>query len=421
MTFRCGHCGAQYASSQTLRDGRVYQARCPSCGHLIRLKSPGGEARSPGSRESRPLVPEGAASAAVPGKASPSPSEKPLAAVPPRLAEPEPPATPSPSTPAPILEVAAPPAARSDGSFHDLFLDDSEPPNPPAARANAVPSPPEPVGPGVAARGGAEGGRRKVGMGLAVGGVALAVLFAAVGALALRRPAKEEAPVSRALLPRAEWATSETKRAGPSEEFLEELEAEERQAAEEGRPAPVRQRPRSAGSPAKRQPRQTEAAARALNVPVPPVPAPEPPAAPPSMTQPVAPPPQPVEVAPAPPPPQPEREAPAVARSSTAPAAAGTDARVDFAEGMSPPVFVSGPEPEYTARAIDRGVEGLMVVRCVVTAQGTVHGCQVLRSLPFMDQAVVEALERRRYKPAALRGRPVEVNYTFRIKLALPR
>ncbi len=398
MTFRCDRCGAQYASNQALRDGNVYQAKCPACGHFIRLRSPSGEGQPP--RERKPAAP------------SPLPGPEPLAAPPP--------------DPAVGLGSAAPPPARADAGYLDLVLDDTEPRSPPAAAAATIATPPQRPVPATAVPGASlvamEGGRRKVGMGLLVGGIALAVLFAAVGALALRRPAREEAPVSRALLPRAEWATSEQKRAGPSEELLDELDAEERQAAAEGRAAPVRQRSRpSAGSPGHRQPRQAETAA-ARAVPVPPVPVPEPPAAPPAVMQPVAPPPQPAEVAPAPPPARSEPEAPAAARSATAlaGAGAGTETGVDFTEEMTPPAFVSGPDPEYTARAIERAVEGLMVVRCAVTVQGTVHGCQVLRSLPFMDQAVIYALERRRYKPATLRGRPIEVNYTFRIRLTLP-
>ena len=45
----------------------------------------------------------------------------------------------------------------------------------------------------------------------------------------------------------------------------------------------------------------------------------------------------------------------------------------------------------------------------------------MLKGLPFMDRAVVDALERRRYTPARLQdGRAVEVDYTFRIRLQLP-
>jgi TonB family protein len=96
--------------------------------------------------------------------------------------------------------------------------------------------------------------------------------------------------------------------------------------------------------------------------------------------------------------------------------------RLDFdAASMTRPVFVSGPDPAYTRAALDREVEGLMVVSCVVTREGQVRDCQVLQGLPYMDAAVVKALERRRYRPATLRGEPVEVTYQFRLNLRLPR
>jgi protein TonB len=88
---------------------------------------------------------------------------------------------------------------------------------------------------------------------------------------------------------------------------------------------------------------------------------------------------------------------------------------------MTRPVFVSGPDLAYTRRALEREVEGLMIVKCVVTVEGAVRACQVLKGLPYMDDAVVAALERRRYEPARLNGRPVEVKYVFRINLRLPQ
>jgi protein TonB len=102
--------------------------------------------------------------------------------------------------------------------------------------------------------------------------------------------------------------------------------------------------------------------------------------------------------------------------------AAGPAAATPFDEGtMTRPVFLSGPSPEYTRRALEREVEGLMAVKCVVTAEGAVRDCRVLQGLPFMDAAVVDALERRRYRPATRNGQPVEVSYLFRLHLKLPR
>jgi len=93
---------------------------------------------------------------------------------------------------------------------------------------------------------------------------------------------------------------------------------------------------------------------------------------------------------------------------------------VEFEEQMTAPEMISGPAPEYTPEAIERGIEGSMQVRCVVTAEGQVRTCKVVKGLPFMNTAVIGALERRKYKPAAAHGKPVDVYYTFNIRLKLP-
>src|SRR5262249_41650117 len=116
------------------------------------------------------------------------------------------------------------------------------------------------------------------------------------------------------------------------------------------------------------------------------------------------------------PPPPPPQHAPEPAAEPSPPAGP-----IEFTTDMMPPVKVSGPDPEYTQRALDHEAEGTMVVRCVVTAEGAVHTCRILQSVPFMERAVIQALERRRYRPATLQGRPVDVYFTFRITLKLPR
>ena len=88
---------------------------------------------------------------------------------------------------------------------------------------------------------------------------------------------------------------------------------------------------------------------------------------------------------------------------------------------MTAPAMISGPAPEYSQDAIDRGVEGPMSVRCVVTSEGRVRSCKVLKGLPFMNQPVIDALERRKYKPAMSQGKPVDVFYTFNLRLKLPQ
>lgn len=111
-------------------------------------------------------------------------------------------------------------------------------------------------------------------------------------------------------------------------------------------------------------------------------------------------------------------------RAAPAPAAAPAPVRetaIEFDEAsMTAPAMISGPNPEYTEDAIERGVEGTMMVRCVVSTQGRVRGCKVQKGLPFMDKSVVRALEARTYRPALRGGKPVDVFFTFTLKLKLP-
>jgi protein TonB len=85
------------------------------------------------------------------------------------------------------------------------------------------------------------------------------------------------------------------------------------------------------------------------------------------------------------------------------------------------PVLLSGPEVTLSPEDRRTGVEGTMVVRCVITAAGTVEGCEVLKGLPRADAAVLAALRARQYRPAQVAGRAVSVRHLFTIKFRQAR
>jgi TonB family protein len=62
-----------------------------------------------------------------------------------------------------------------------------------------------------------------------------------------------------------------------------------------------------------------------------------------------------------------------------------------------------------------------MLVRCIITAAGTVEGCEVLKGLPLADAAVLAALRARQYRPAQVEGRAVSVRHLFTIKVQQTR
>ncbi|MCC6522547.1 MAG: energy transducer TonB [Polyangiaceae bacterium] len=106
------------------------------------------------------------------------------------------------------------------------------------------------------------------------------------------------------------------------------------------------------------------------------------------------------EMPPPPPPPAPEPPKP-------------QNAVIPFGAGMERPHKVAGPDPTYTREAREARIEGKMLVQCVITTDGTLSGCSILKSLPFMDQAVLAALAQQRWTPVSFQGQPVSVMYTI--------
>jgi serine/threonine-protein kinase len=95
---------------------------------------------------------------------------------------------------------------------------------------------------------------------------------------------------------------------------------------------------------------------------------------------------------------------------------------VPFGEGMTRPVLMQPGRPiTYTREAIAARVEGVSIVRCVITAEGSVERCKVIKPLPFMDVAVLEHLQSQRFQPVTYQGKPVSVGYNFSVRLTLPK
>jgi len=97
------------------------------------------------------------------------------------------------------------------------------------------------------------------------------------------------------------------------------------------------------------------------------------------------------------------------------------DETVPFGQGMQPPQLLSGASIQYTREALESRVRGMLIVKCVITREGAVESCRIIKGLPHMDVAVLSALETRRYRPVTWQGKPISVSYNFNIRLELPR
>jgi protein TonB len=85
--------------------------------------------------------------------------------------------------------------------------------------------------------------------------------------------------------------------------------------------------------------------------------------------------------------------------------------------GMTRPQKVSGREPQLTPEARTERVRGTALVRCVVTHEGRVTNCRLLNGLPYMEQELLEALSTWRVTPVMAQGKPLDVDYTFVVRI----
>ena len=87
--------------------------------------------------------------------------------------------------------------------------------------------------------------------------------------------------------------------------------------------------------------------------------------------------------------------------------------------GMTPPVKVRDAQPVYSTTARLAHVDGTVILEAVIAANGHVAEVRVLRSIPLLDQAAVDAVRQWVYSPALLSGVPVPVVVTVTVTFTL--
>jgi protein TonB len=84
------------------------------------------------------------------------------------------------------------------------------------------------------------------------------------------------------------------------------------------------------------------------------------------------------------------------------------------------PTQISKVQPVYPAIAQSAGVSGVVILEAVIGVDGRVTNATVLRSIPLLDQAAVDAVRQWAYTPTLLNGVPVPVVMTVTVTFMLP-
>ena len=97
--------------------------------------------------------------------------------------------------------------------------------------------------------------------------------------------------------------------------------------------------------------------------------------------------------------------------ATTAPVRPGGDLRS--------PTRIKNVQPVYPAIAQAARVQGTVIVEAIIGTDGKVRDARVLRSIPLLDQAAVEAVRQWEYTPSRLNGVPVPVLMTVTVTFTL--
>jgi protein TonB len=92
---------------------------------------------------------------------------------------------------------------------------------------------------------------------------------------------------------------------------------------------------------------------------------------------------------------------------------------VRLRSGMKAPQRIVTVEPAYPAIARNARIQGVVILEAVLDAKGRVESVRVLRSIPLLDQAAVDAVQQWRFTPALLNNEAVPVVMTVTVNFTL--
>jgi TonB family protein len=86
---------------------------------------------------------------------------------------------------------------------------------------------------------------------------------------------------------------------------------------------------------------------------------------------------------------------------------------------IRPPKKVKDVPPDYPKAAQDARVQGVVIVEARIDENGDVNDIRVLRSIPLLDQAAIDAVKQWKYEPVLLNGASTPVVMTMTINFTL--
>jgi len=87
---------------------------------------------------------------------------------------------------------------------------------------------------------------------------------------------------------------------------------------------------------------------------------------------------------------------------------------------VQPPTLIRRVEPEYPIQAALARVQGVVILEATVSADGYVQNVRVLKSVPLLERAALDAVRQWRYSPVVLNGQKVPFILTVVVSFTVP-
>ena len=86
---------------------------------------------------------------------------------------------------------------------------------------------------------------------------------------------------------------------------------------------------------------------------------------------------------------------------------------------IKPPTKIRNVQPIYPQIAQSARVQGVVVIEATIDPSGKVTETRVLRSIPLLDQAALDAVRKWEYQPTMLNGVAVPLIMTVTVNFTL--
>lgn len=110
---------------------------------------------------------------------------------------------------------------------------------------------------------------------------------------------------------------------------------------------------------------------------------------------------------------------PAVPPPPPPPAASVPDERLRIGGEIRPPAKIKDVAPVYPPIARAAHVEGIVIIEATIGTTGEVLDATILRSVPLLDDAALDAVRQWEFTPTLLNGSPVSVVMTVTVRFTL--